>query len=296
MKCHYVPQSYLNRFKEKSTDIKIACYDRLRAFEPTKRVHPKNTAQLEDYYNLRGFETLVEALSLDTKRIEKEFPILFENGLNAALDRIQSGNQTEEDLKLISRFVAFQLRRTPQTRKKFNEDIQEYDSEKNQTDLDILAQQIRYKVSTHEETKILAMQLENLFLNANWKVIQSEPGSVFITSDNPILLNINPHSNKRDFDNAFNMGIDINKFSKKYFEHLSYAFAASPSHIVVIKPYLDKKSTHRMLRGTWKKDRVGSFNDQVFQYSFFRIYPVTDTLAESYNERFKAGSIGLVDF
>jgi hypothetical protein len=195
---HYVPQRYLQGFKDKSTADEIWMYDKKE--QVYKRVRIRNVAQSPDFY---------------TQEVENLLTRAIENPGNAAMDKIKAGAQLDEqDRAALTSYIGTTIRRVPRARKNAYErtiptaladtiararENLRAEAEAGNLDAqqlqDTMAEVDRVEAKFREEPPSEVVELVSTpwpfestltaIYSMNWRLFRAEGPNFFLTSDNP---------------------------------------------------------------------------------------------------------------
>lgn len=290
MKCHFVPQGYLRRFR--NSQNLLECVDLHHPHELTRMKATKTTAQLEDWYVVRPLDEVPSLQGFPEKDLEERFQNLYETDLTPALDRLERRAITMEDKKLLARFVSIQLHRPPISRDYYRR-MQAAPSDTMRTPEEELRRSGEILLG-FIGTLMSGGSLEPYLLQSKWVLVRSEGGTPFITSDNPITVQKHP-PNQNAFEDLRaaldELGLGMSE-GEAQARQSAYCVSVSPRHVLYINTSLPRLADDLTVHpGRWDAGRVQQYNDLVFRSCLSCAYTVTKELAKDYAARYASGDI-----
>lgn len=246
------------------------------------------TSQIEDWYVIRGIDDFPSLEFFGEKRIEEDFQKLFENDLTSSLNNLEEGEISFKEKEVISRFVAFQLHRTPISRSYYKEMQEGIDFENMSKEERILRS--ANIIKGFIETSISGFSLHPYLMRSKWCLLENRSKTPFITSDNPIIMS--DHPSNLNFLSVMNKAGEIvgPELSAR---ETAYSITISPSKMLYINTSAPTdESDCVMFRGFWDlADKVKVFNDLIFRSCLSCIYSNKKAVLECYHGRFKGREI-----
>lgn len=291
MRCHFVPQSYLKRFKNKGTNhlylLDVTQSNRAKVVVKS----PKDIAQIFNWYILPESK---KRYGMESDRIENDYPSLFEKHLASALSNLENNSLTALNKATIARFVSFTLHRVPVSREYFaNAPKAKSDLPQDQNEIERM-EKLFQTLQMHISTYISGETLFPYLMESEWILIKNKNDLEFLTSDNPIITR--GHSKTVLNFVEILKALDISKPELRARE-TGYCVTISPKSVLYINTAAPIPEDNLGVSSSlWDNDRVTQYNDNVVKQSLSSIISNNKTLLKSYERQVQEGEITNSEF
>lgn len=283
MRCHFVPQSYIKRFKDTHDGshlytLKVTPGADCKVITKS----PENVAQIYNWYISKDLQNRYE---IDSDQIENDYCSLFESELPSALNDLEAGKMNHAAKETIARFISYTLHRVPISREyyqkapKAKKDLPASVSEDNEL------VKMGETILMHLGTVLSGEDLYQYLMSSEWWLVRNKGVLPFISSDNPVIMKSHPGTSLK---NPLSPG----KVSEIRARQTGYCISVSPKYVLYINTGLVKeKEDVFVMSGAWDDERTKIYNDIVLKQSLSTIYSNSKNLLEKYQIEINAGII-----